>query len=126
MKKKILIVEDDLTIQKLMKFLLAPSYEVVAVKSNGMEALLWWREHSEVDLVITDIEMPLMGGFELIRRIRNAGPRAGIPIIVVSSTQEDQVRNILNDKKIEAFVNKPVERDLLLGTVQKVMETSLL
>ena len=84
MKKVILIADDSPTIRKFVAFSLTmQGFEVVAAK-DGMEAI----EHlpaKKVDLIITDLNMPNLDGFELIRSIRKNEDYYEIPIIILSS-----------------------------------------
>jgi len=82
MKKKILIADDSPTIRKFVSFSLkALGYEVIAA-CDGMEAVELLPT-SEIDLIITDLNMPNMDGFELIKTVR--GNDKDIPIIILSS-----------------------------------------
>ena len=84
MKKVILIADDSPTIRKFVAFSLTmQGFEVVSAK-DGMEAI----EHlpaQKVDLIITDLNMPNLDGFELIRSIRKNEDYYEIPIIILSS-----------------------------------------
>jgi two-component system chemotaxis response regulator CheY len=82
MKKKILIADDSPTIRKFVAFSLkALGYEVIAA-CDGMEAVELLPT-SNIDLIITDLNMPNMDGFELIETVR--GYDKDIPIIILSS-----------------------------------------
>lgn len=84
MKKVILIADDSPTIRKFVSFSLTMhGFEVVAA-CDGMEAMEKLPSY-KVDLVITDLNMPNMDGFELIRAIRGNEEYKDIPIIVLSS-----------------------------------------
>lgn len=84
MKKVILFAEDSPSIRKFVTFSLkSKGYEIVAV-SDGMEALEKL-PGNEFDLVITDLNMPNVDGFELIKSIRTSDQFKEIPIIILSS-----------------------------------------
>ncbi|MBI9073621.1 MAG: response regulator [Melioribacteraceae bacterium] len=84
MKKVVLIADDSPTIRKFVAFSLTmQGMEVIAV-SDGMEALEKLPQQ-KVDLIITDLNMPNLDGFELIKAIRENDEYQDIPIIILSS-----------------------------------------
>lgn len=84
MKKVILIADDSPTIRKFVSFSLkASGFEVIAA-SDGMEAVELLPNYN-VDLIITDLNMPNMDGFELIKAVRENQNNKNIPIIILSS-----------------------------------------
>lgn len=94
-RRKILIVDDSITTRTLEKNILElAGYEVFLAKDGG-EGLLMART-SGCDLVITDIEMPVLNGFELTKQIKTDDQLKHLPIILVSSlgSQEDKVRGM--------------------------------
>lgn len=122
MKKNLLIVEDDLSVQKLLKFLLTPRYNVT-ILSNGAEALFWWQKGVKVDLVISDVEMPLLGGLELVKKIGLDYDKAETPVILMSSNNEKHVRRLLKGRQIQAFLSKPIKPEFLLNAIDAVFGT---
>jgi len=84
MKKVILVADDSPTIRKFVSVALSvKGYEIIAC-ADGMEAIEALPNH-KVDLVITDLNMPNVDGFELITSIRNNNAYRDLPIIVLSS-----------------------------------------
>lgn len=84
MKKKILIADDSPTIRKFVAFSLTmQGFEVIAA-CDGMEALEKL-PNNKIDLIITDLNMPNLDGFELIKSIRSSEEYEDVPIIVLSS-----------------------------------------
>ena len=84
MKKVILVADDSPSIRKFVSFALAmKGFEIISV-SDGMEALEKLPT-GKISLVITDLNMPNLDGFELIKAIRNNEEMKNIPIIILSS-----------------------------------------
>jgi two-component system chemotaxis response regulator CheY len=84
MKKVILIADDSPTIRKFVSFsLMTHGFEVVPA-CDGMEAVELLPTKS-IDLIITDLNMPNMDGFELIKAVRESENNRDIPIIILSS-----------------------------------------
>lgn len=119
MKAKILIVDDVDTIARVYaRFLEREEYEV-RIAFNGKDALVEW-ETFRPDLVISDIRMPMMGGFELANTIRERNPEQKI-ILMTGYADEAEV---LEQQKSHGFpfFTKPAD---LQTTVLKVVEDVL-
>ena len=109
--KKILLVEDDITIHNLIKeLLLNEGYSVIDAYS-GTEALILL-ERESVNLILLDLMLPGINGEEIIKKYNH------IPIIVISAktTIEDKVGNLLNGA--EDYITKPFNNDELLARIK--------
>ena len=116
--KCVLVVDDEPAINQLFAHLLRRNgYEVIQA-SNGQEALAQLsKSHRPVSLIILDVAMPVMDGFEF-RAIQRETPQiAHIPVLVITSRQsfEKDIRFM----KAAAYLKKPIEADLLLDTVER-------
>ena len=92
---RVLVVDDTLTTRALEKNILEGEGYEVSVAVNGQEA--WDIMSKQVfDLVVTDVEMPVMNGFDLTDKIKQSDNHSHIPVIIVTSlaTEEDQRRGI--------------------------------
>lgn len=86
MKKKILVIDDELSIRMLLENFLKKNYDVVT-KNDGMEALKWMEDGNIPDLVVADIQMPNLDGYEFIKNIRASGYFKDIPLIMLSGIE---------------------------------------
>lgn len=89
MKKKILVVDDELSIRLLLENYLGKSYEVTT-KSDGMEAMKWLQDGNLPDLIVADIQMPNLDGIQFIAQIRASGFYKEIPLIMLSGIESSQ------------------------------------
>lgn len=108
--KKIVIAEDSLLIQKLLKETLGQAgYMNVVFFSNGKEALDFFeaKEQLDVDLVITDIEMPQMDGHHFTRRLKESDRYKHLPVVIFSSLITDDLRHKGEKVGADAQVSKP-------------------
>jgi DNA-binding response OmpR family regulator len=86
MKKKILIIDDELSIRILLENFLKRNYDVAA-KNDGMEGLKWMEEGNIPDLVVADIQMPNLDGYDFIKNVRASGYYKDIPLIMLSGIE---------------------------------------
>ena len=119
--RHILLVEDELSVQHLEKSILEAAGYTVEVASNGEEALE--KLSAEVPrLVVTDINMPRMDGFQLTERIRQDQRLAHLPVVVVSSqdTREDRQKGVAAGA--DAYLSKKeFTRGELLNVIKSLM-----
>jgi len=112
----VMVVDDSLTVRKITGRLLArEGYQVILAK-DGVEAL----EHLlDVipDVMIVDIEMPRMDGFDLTRNIRADEQLKSIPIIMITSRTADKHRNFAFEIGVNNYLGKPYQEDELLELV---------
>jgi YesN/AraC family two-component response regulator len=113
----ILYVEDDETLLKPMQSSLSKLFDKTFIAVNGKEALkIFEKEH--IDIVITDINMPMMNGLELIQALNNSSKKT--PAIVVLSAYDDS--NLLKDLiniGVTQFIQKPVDKQVMINTLYK-------
>mgnify|MGYP003551739831 FL=1 len=83
------------------------------IAKNGVEALALLKD-AIPNVMLVDLEMPKMNGFELIKNIRNNPKTAHIAIIIISSRTADKQRKIAKDLGVDIFLGKPYKEDDLL------------
>jgi CheY-like chemotaxis protein len=117
--ENILIVDDDNDVLNLVSDLLEThGYHVMPV-SNSLNAIDVFKTNlAKINLVITDIVMPLMEGNDLIKILKNIKPE--IRILVISGYSDAAIRE---DGSIDAFLKKPFERMELLTMVRRILDT---
>lgn len=107
MKKKVLVIDDELSIRILLENFLKKEYEVVT-KNDGMEGLKWMEEGNIPDLIVADIQMPNLDGYEFIKNVRASGYFKDIPLImklgIESSTEKVKCLKLgANDYIVKPF-----------------------
>lgn len=111
----ILVVDDAFVVRKKVGDLLQKNHYDISSKNDGWEAFAYLSDETNIlpNLIITDIEMPNMDGFQLIESIRKNTRLKHLPIIVISSHVEDHLAELNNDA-VQGFISKPfVDEDLL-------------
>lgn len=120
MKKRILIVEDlDETRALLVNFLSGEGYETISAR-NGMEALPLFNSQKP-DLVISDVMMPSMGGFELVERIKSENSGARVPIILLSAKDRKVTESVALDLGVDRVLEKPADLSMLIEAVDHLL-----
>jgi two-component system, chemotaxis family, sensor kinase CheA len=119
---KVLVVEDSFTVRELQRSILeAGGYPVVTAR-DGRDALGVLDADPEISLVVTDVDMPRLNGFELTRAIRASGQRASLPVIIITSrgTAEDRQSGI--EAGADAYMAKhDFDQQTLLATVERLV-----
>ena len=117
---KVLIVEDSLAQRQMISDLLKGSGLKVVVASDGVEAL----EHLEKfnpDIVVMDIVMPRMNGYELCRRLKSDPKTQNLPVVMCSSKGEEFDRYWGMKQGADAYIAKPFQPVELIGTVKQLL-----
>lgn len=122
MQKKILVVDDDAAVRELLNdFLSGIGYEVVEAE-NGLVALELLAE-DDFNAIITDLEMPMMDGYELVKKVRDV-INLSVPILLISALadeeQKKKSKELIYQKKIDFFILKPVDLLDLKNFLEKV------
>ncbi|MDQ6879061.1 MAG: response regulator [Candidatus Dormibacteraeota bacterium] len=119
---RILIVDDDPSVRFVLRLILeAEGYEIVEA-IHGEAALEVIRPNPLPDIVMTDLMMPVMGGIELIQRLRSDQRTAVIPIVVVSGNPE-HAQSLEASGAIAAIVSKPFTAAGLADSVRAAIRT---
>jgi DNA-binding response OmpR family regulator len=117
-KMTILFVEDDPLVSKQVSALLSIFFDKVFTAENGEEAYSLY-EDEQPDIILSDLEMPKVGGFELFYMIRMKNQT--IPIIALSAYSDRTMLFKAANAQIDAYIVKPVELEALLDAFRKVL-----
>ena len=117
MTKKILIVEDDISIRELLEELLrSEAYDVVTA-SHGVEALEILRNQQLPHLILMDLMMPVLDGYGLRKELIMNSNWSSIPVVAMSA--EANAAEKIRQFEVQAFLSKPVDIDTILQTIEK-------
>ena len=115
---KILVVEDDLSVAKLMRVILTNAGYEVKLSSNGAEALKIL-DNAYIDLILLDIMMPEMDGYELTEMIRSNGVNVPILMVTAKSSTEDKYQGFISGT--DDYMTKPVDEMELLYRIKALL-----
>lgn len=119
---KILIVDDDMINLKLLKSMLmkAPIVSSIVEAMNGADAIDALKLHDDIDIVLLDIIMPVMGGIEMLKVVRADQNLRQVPIIVLTTDETKKTEAL--ETGANGFLMKPIrERDLLPKIKQLIL-----
>jgi CheY-like chemotaxis protein len=119
--RRILVVEDNEVNQKLAKKLLEKMGHEVSVVGNGAEALEEIRQQ-EFDLVLMDLQMPVMGGLQATRKIRESEQGTGrhTPIVAMTAHAAAQDQRRCEEAGMDGYVSKPIRTEFLRSEIERV------
>lgn len=117
-KLKVIIAEDDELNGMYLKSILQPSCSALFLAKNGAEAITLLEQHSDTDLILMDIKMPGMDGFETTRHIRQTNP----DIIIIAQTAYALAgdRETALDAGINDYITKPINKETLLELIGNI------
>ena len=113
---RILVVEDDSTNRLLLQTVLGKHHATVLVAENGREAVEKVKEEPRIDIVLMDMKMPVMNGYEAAKKIKEMRP--SLPILAQTAFASDVERGAALGSGCDAVVSKPIDLDELLQTIR--------
>ena len=119
-KKRILLVDDEIAILKLLEFILKKDYELV-IKNNGFDALTWLDNGNIPDLIISDMEMPYFNGADLVRSLKVSGYFRNVPVIVLSGSETLENIKIKIPYEINGLMSKPFNPCILKDKIKFIL-----
>lgn len=118
----ILTVDDSPSVRQMIKLVLAPAGHKVSEAGDGSEGLARARAE-RFDLVITDLNMPVMNGLEMIRGLRALPSFTGVPIVFLTTESDDGVKQQAKAAGATGWITKPFKPEQLLAVVSKLVRT---
>lgn len=121
-KSKILVVDDESRMRKLVKdFLTREGYEVIEA-GDGVEAMDCFYEDKDISLIILDVMMPKMDGWQVCREIRETSK---VPIIMLTARSEERDELQGFELGVDEYVSKPFSPKILVARVEAILRRTL-
>ena len=118
----VMVVDDSVTLREMIADLLKGRGLNVTVASDGVEALEQIKTNRP-DLVVLDIVMPRMNGYEVCRRLKSDPKTQSLPVVMCSSKSEEFDRYWGMKQGADAYIPKPVDQEQLLQTVKQLVKS---
>ncbi len=120
MKKRVLLVDDSDVVRSMASDALQKSGFEVITAANGLEANRYLFQQDKPDIIIIDVMIPILNGNKTAKLIKENENTRQIPILLLSSKPEEELRRLAVESGAEGFVQKPFDAGLL---VQKIKDT---
>ncbi len=120
-QKKILIIDDEEDIQKLLKIRLEQEGFVVIIASDGEKGVKL-AELEMPDLILMDIMMPVVDGYSCLKEIRRLQKTKDTHVLMMSGKEEEKVRDLFAFQKISGYLEKPFELDNLIAKIKEILK----
>lgn len=118
---KVMVVDDSITIRKVTARLLERHHMQVRTAKDGVDALEQFQEQIP-DVIVLDIEMPRMDGYELARHIRHTPELKHLPIIMITSRIGDKHRHHAEEIGVDRYLGKPYQESELLENIRGLLK----
>ena len=116
---KILVVDDESRMRKIIKdFLIAKDYKVIEA-ANGQEALNLFEEDQSINLIILDVMMPVLDGWSTLREIRKTSQ---IPVIMLTARGEERDELFGFELGVDEYISKPFSPKILVARVEALLK----
>jgi two-component system, chemotaxis family, chemotaxis protein CheY len=124
MKKTVLIVDDFENTRWVIQFTLRKLECEILQAKDGAEALRFF-DGKAIDLLITDLNMPVMNGIELVQKVRSDRRYEFMPIIMLTTETNPEKIKKANEVRITTWIKKPFEQEAFLKIVLKCLNQSI-
>lgn len=119
----VLVVDDAISLRQTVSLTLQKSGYQVIQAQNGIEALEQLQRHPQIQVVISDLEMPRMNGFELLTHIRQNPNLSKSPVVILTSRSAEKHRQLAEELGAQGYLTKPYLEHELLAIVEKLINT---
>ena len=122
---RFLVVEDSPTMRQMISFSLKRFQNVQIIEAvDGLDALRKLAGPEKIDLILTDINMPVMDGLKLVSMVRQNASLRDIPIIIITTegAEEDRERGLALGAN--AYIAKPIQSSHLIRTISELLATA--
>ncbi|AOB31023.1 chemotaxis protein CheY [Bordetella sp. H567] len=122
MTATILVADDSATMRMIVQATLTGAGWKVLAAGNGKDALALAMEQGQpVDLVVSDWNMPVMGGLELIRGLRQVERYQEVPVLVLTTEEDIESKTAARDLGVCGWLQKPVDPDVLVEMASELL-----
>ncbi|MEA5602091.1 hybrid sensor histidine kinase/response regulator [Nostoc sp. UHCC 0252] len=122
--KVVLVVDDAISLRQTISLTLQKAGYQVIQAQNGIEALEKLQLHPEIQVVVSDLEMPRMNGFELLGNFRQYPNLAKIPVVILTSRSAEKHRQLAQELGAKAYLTKPYLEHEFLSTIKGLIHSS--
>ncbi|OYD92035.1 hybrid sensor histidine kinase/response regulator [Nostoc sp. 'Peltigera membranacea cyanobiont' 210A] len=122
--KVVLVVDDAISLRQTLSLTLEKSGYQVIQAQNGVEALEKLQLHPEIKVVVSDLEMPRMNGFELLSNFRQYTNLAKIPVVILTSRSAEKHRQLAQELGAKAYLTKPFLEHEFISKIKELINNN--
>ena len=119
----IIVIEDDLYMQGILSQCLSDSFSPILFE-NGMDAFAWLQEGNIPDIIISDLNTPVVNGLEFLEQVRSSGFFNSIPVIILSGVENTDTRIKCLEAGADDFIVKPFNPRELEARLRIILKRS--
>ena len=123
--KTLLVVDDSSSLRQTIAMSLEKVSKQVYQAENGLKALEKLQKLDEVNLIVCDLEMPMMNGFQFLKALRQTKNNHKIPVIILTSRDSDRHRRLALQLGAAAYLIKPCDEQELFETVNRILGSAV-
>ncbi|KPJ69716.1 hypothetical protein AMJ44_02510 [candidate division WOR-1 bacterium DG_54_3] len=122
MAKHILVIDDQESTRRIISQMLIDQGYQVTPAADGKEGLALFNQNPEaIDLILADINMPKIDGFEFLKRVKHRSPAS--PVIFLTGINVDVAKIVGEEYKVDGIIKKPFQVEEILKIIEKVINT---
>jgi len=121
MKKNILIIDDSESIREVIASGLETAGYSVVKGINGEDGLLCLQNNPDVELIITDLNMPVMDGITFLKEVRKSDKHKYLPVIILTTESQEAKKQEARNAGATGWIIKPFSREKLINVIKKVV-----
>lgn len=119
---KILIVDDDKTTLKLLSLYMKTKGYSVVTAENGMEAIEKITKESDINFILTDLNMPYMDGIEFIKILKTHEEFKKIPVVMITTEADEEEKNKAFQAGADDYLIKPTTADQVSQSIKRILK----
>jgi CheY-like chemotaxis protein len=116
---RILIADDDALIRLIARAIVQKAGMTVVEAADGAEAMAVLDAGEKIDLVLLDLDMPIIGGLDILRKMRGRPETARVPVLVLTGAEGEEIQTAMALGAVGVFP-KPIAAERLLATIRAV------
>lgn len=121
--KKILIIDDSDTIRDQLKNVFSSKQDIQVIEAeNGLVGLNQLQAHPDINLIISDVNMPEMDGLTMVKKIAASGGHKGVPIIMLTTEVSKELKEEAKSNGVRGWIIKPFTPEKLLLVTDQLLK----
>ncbi len=118
---RVLLVDDDAVVRAMARSLLEKQGYRIAEAGDGAEALEVLKRDGAFELMVLDLDMPTLGGRDVLRQVRSSVATAGLPVVVLTGTENSELEVRLIEEGADDYIRKPIDPPRFVARIKAAL-----